>query len=81
MVDWSELEHYEEFNSGDKYYAFGFGSVGFFGGNWNYLYADNIMEALAKLRKYFPDEQISIRSAFFGEWKCNNFNLGGHIQH
>lgn len=71
-----------EFNDGNKYYAYGFGSVGLFGcSGWDYIYADNINDALVKLRKYYPDEQISIRAAVYGEWKCSNFSFAEHIKH
>lgn len=68
--------------SGDRFYAFGFGSVGVFGGSgWDYLWADSIGEALDKLRQFYPEQQISIRSAVQGEWDCDSFSISGHIPH
>lgn len=80
--NWYEIADYPEFNSGEKYFAFGFGSVGVFGsGNWFYFWSNNISEALVSLRKYYPNEQISIRAAVQGEWECDSFSISGHVPH
>jgi len=68
--------------SGDRYFAFGFGLVDVWSGSGlDYLWADNIGEAIAKIRKHYPTEKLVIRSAVLGEWDCDSFTLSGHIPH
>jgi hypothetical protein len=81
-VDFDSISDKPEFMSGDRYYAFSFGSSGVFGsGIWYYFWSDTIGSALAALRNYYPEELLNIRSAVLGEWDCNSFTLAGHIDH
>ncbi len=81
-IDWYEIVDRPEFNSGERYFAFAFGSAGVFGSaNWNYFWSNNVVEALTDLRRFYPEELISIRSAIQGEWDCHSFSISGHIPH
>lgn len=69
-------------SSGDRFYAFAFGSFETWAGSgWDYLWANDINEAFIKLRQVFPDKQLTIRSAVYGEWECDSFSISGHIPH
>lgn len=70
----------DEIIDGDKCFAFGFGQIGVYG-NWDYLWADSLAQAISVIRKYYPTGILNIRSAFLGETDCDSFSFGGHIQH
>lgn len=71
-----------DFGLGDRYFAFSFGDSDIWSGSKiDFLWADNVVDALTKIRLFFPDEKLNIRSAVYGEWECNNFTISGHIPH
>lgn len=71
-----------DFGLGDRYFAFSFGKSDIWSGNKvDYLWADNIGQAITKIRKFYPTEKLAIRSAVLGEWDCDSFTLSGHIPH
>jgi hypothetical protein len=82
MINFDSISDLPEFNTGERYFAFSFGSVGVFGqGVWYYFWSNNIGSALESLRKYYPEDLVNIRSAVLGEWDCDNFTLSGHYPH
>lgn len=65
-------------------YVYGVGACGFFGSGsdlYDMIWADNIVEAMAQIRREGSTGVISIRKAVYGEWECDNFTLAGHIAH
>lgn len=61
------------------YTVTGFDIFGTFQETW--LLADSALEACEKARELEGLSRVAARKSFNGEWDCDNFTLGGHINH